>query len=270
MFKNLTFGMLASFFALSSQPALSLLITSQDFNSLSDAGTASFDSVSNGSLLTNAGSFNSGGPGLDFSTRWNDTRGVTSGPVTATSDTSDFIGVNSFAGSNAPNVSPDGTAVASGSEHNYEFNDGDGALVLTFESVDLSTYVNRYLSLDYWITDTGYESDDNMTVSLSNGGLGIVLLSLSGTQLETNSSADDGSANWMSLLVDLDALFASSGLDPSNSILSIAVDNNASSENIFVDNIRFETRDASVPAPATLALFGLGLAGLGWARRKKV
>ena len=30
------------------------------------------------------------------------------------------------------------------------------------------------------------------------------------------------------------------------------------------------TSRSSVPAPATLALFGLGLAGLGWSRRKKV
>jgi hypothetical protein len=29
-------------------------------------------------------------------------------------------------------------------------------------------------------------------------------------------------------------------------------------------------REASVPTPATLALFGLGLVGLGWSRRKKV
>lgn len=36
-----------------------------------------------------------------------------------------------------------------------------------------------------------------------------------------------------------------------------------------LDNLTFTRGDASVSAPATLALFGLGLAGLGWSRRKK-
>ncbi len=36
----------------------------------------------------------------------------------------------------------------------------------------------------------------------------------------------------------------------------------------FVDTFTFE--GGSVPAPTTVALFGLGLAGLGWSRRKKV
>jgi hypothetical protein len=219
-------------------------IATQDFNALSDAGTFTTDSLPSGVQLTNAGSRNIGGPGLDFSATRYDTRGVVAGPVTTAvdGDSGDFVGVNSFTGTNAPNVAPGGAPVAGGVEHNFEFNHTDGALVLNFESVDVSGFANRFLSLNYWINTTGYEADDALTISISNGGLGIVLLGYGETELEADASADDGTDNWRSLEVDLDAVLASSGLDPTTLILSIAVDTSAGDENIFVDNVSFETR----------------------------
>jgi len=131
----------------------SATIASQDFNSLSDLSTflGSADSVGDGAVLPNAGSQNSGGPGLDFTTTWNDTRGETTGPVLSSNDSSDFIGVNSFSGANSPDVAADGATVSSGSEHNFEFNDADGRIDLIFEAVNASSYNNVFLALNYWI-----------------------------------------------------------------------------------------------------------------------
>jgi hypothetical protein len=215
------------------------IIAQQDFNSL-PAGNINSDGLPTGSQLTNPGSKNIGGPGLDFSATWFDTRGVGLGPATPPSDVIDFTGINSSSGLNAPDVSADGTAVSDGTEHNFQFNDTDGAVVLNFEAVDVSGFTDRKLRLNYWINDIGFESNDAFTISISNGGLGIVLLGFGETELEANGATDESDpASWNALEVDLDAVLASSGLDPTNLILSIAVDVNSPDENIFVDDIVF-------------------------------
>ncbi|MEL6741612.1 MAG: hypothetical protein AAFP26_13225, partial [Planctomycetota bacterium] len=135
----------------------------QNFNALSDADTFNSDSFGIGTsnnLLTNAGANNVGGPGLDFQTFWTDTRGNI-GPVDPAGENGDFIGVNSFSGSNAPDVGFNGSPVASGSEHNFQFNDGDGRLDLVFEAVDTTGFTQRSVDVKYWINDTSYEADDS-------------------------------------------------------------------------------------------------------------
>ena len=214
-------------------------IASQNFNSLTDGNAFTTDQLASGAQLTNLGSLNTDSSnGLTFATFWTDTRGVGSGPVTPSSDSSDFIGVNSFTGGNSPDVAADGTSVSSGVEHNFEFNDGDGRLDLVFEAVDVSGEIDRILSFDYWIADTTYESDDGFFFTLSDGTNSQTFLNFGETELEANSSADDGSANWNSITVDLDDLIDNQGFGETLT-LTVSVDTNASSENIFVDNILF-------------------------------
>ena len=119
----------------------------------------------------------------------------------------------------------------------FEFNDGDGLLTLTFDPFDFSAAsVGRLLSLNYWIAPTTFESTDRFQVQLTDGVSTVTVLDLSDNDLETESSADDGSANWRTLGYDID----SAGLDNSNLIVKILVDTNAGSENVFIDNVEFQ------------------------------
>lgn len=247
--------------ALSGVASAQVVIAGQNFNALDDSQTFNNDVFAMGSsnnLLTNAGANNVGGPGIDFQTFWTDTRG-NSGPLDGT-ESGDFIGVNSFAGNNAPDVGFNGTPVASGVEHNFQFNDGDGRLDLVFEAVDTTGFTSRTVDVKYWINGgTGFEDDDSFVITLSDGVSTVTALSLVGeVALESAASADDGSNNWQSLSFDLDA----AGLGPVVT-LTISADTNSSSENIFLDNIGFK----GVPTPGVAGLLGLG--GLLAARRRR-
>lgn len=260
---------LASSLILFSQASFGGVIYTQDFNDLSDAGSRITGGVSHGSTLHNSGSHNNGGPGLSFRTTWSDTRDTGIGPVTTTSDASDLVGVNSFSGSNAPDVAADGTTVVSGREHNFIFNDGDGLLTLTFETLDLSRYINRKLSLNYWINHTGYESDDQFQIKLfSDSGL-LRAITMGEPELENQRSEDNGLANWSTFDIDLDELFSLNSGNDKTFFFSIAADTNSSPENIFVDNVTIlgDTL-ATVSAPTSLVLFPAGLLFLLLSRRK--
>jgi len=241
--------------------AMGDVIASQNFNDLDASGTQTFDQLPAGSMLTNTSSSNAGGPGMDFATFWAvDTRGVGFGPVTPNNDSSDFIGANTFTGNNSPDVGPDGTPVSAGVEQNFEFNDGDGQLDLVFEPVSLAGCSGRTLEADLWINNTSYESDDFMFITVEGAG-SQTLLAFGETDLEGNASDDDGSANWLHVSFDLEPVIAALG---DNLTLTISVDNNSGSENIFADNVSF---NGVVPAPASLALLGLG--GLVATRRRR-
>mmetsp|Transcript_24859 Transcript_24859/g.38291 ORF Transcript_24859/g.38291 Transcript_24859/m.38291 type:complete len:266 (-) Transcript_24859:573-1370(-) len=225
---------------------------SQDFNSLNSSNAATSDGVTSGSNLTNAGAFNIGGAGLDFFTKWEATRSTaTTGPVTS-GESGDFIGVNSFTGSNAPNVGPNGTSVNSDSEKNFQFNDCDGKCVLQFEAVDLGSATAPVLKLSYWAADTGYESDDLFSVTILSGAADCVLLSFSEIELEAaNTIGDTGSVEeWNTLIGDIKGTCGNSfPLD--SVVLQIAVDTNSGAENVFVDDISFMEGGDITDAPTS-------------------
>jgi len=237
-------------------------IASQNFNGLSANNTSTTDMIASGMALTNLGAFSTSGSGINFKSYWIDTRGVTTGPVTVMFDTQDFIGVNAFAGANAPNVSPANVPYNSGTEHNFEFNDIDGRLELRFSPINLSDFNQIQFSLDYWINDTGYESEDAFQIQVWDGSKMITVLNLLEADLEGMSPGDAGDASeWNSFSINLSNIIASNNLNSQSVSIVVTSDTNAGVENIFIDNLLITGISTITPIP-TLSQWGLLILGL--------
>ncbi|MEL6771899.1 MAG: T9SS type A sorting domain-containing protein [Bacteroidota bacterium] len=186
---------------------------------------------------TNAPSaFNAGGPELDFSSSFTDSRGNgLTGTVTA-GENGDAIGVST--GNAAPQVNgaptnnPDGNPIGA-SERVFVFDNTDGGITLSFEPVDVSEFESRQIRVPYTAAATTFGTNDELVVTVGDGSTTVTVLEILSNDLELLL------ATWNTLVVDLDDVITTNGLDETNIILSVRGDTNSKGEELFIDEILF-------------------------------
>ncbi len=200
----------------------------QSFDDLEPTFTLCEDRVSSGSPLSNLSSY-SINSSWNFETIWEQANSNETGPLSG-SEKSDQIGVNNSA-VGGPSVSPRGLSIAEG-DYNYKFNDGDGALTLLFEALDLSTFNTVNLGFYYYVNATTWEGNDAFEVYLTDGSDSLQLMKLNATLLDTMKQEQWTYFETKDLKQLSDADF-----DWSEVRVLFRVINNAESENLFIDEV---------------------------------
>lgn len=172
----------------------------------------------------------------------------------------------------------DGPIFNGGVTYGYDFTVNSGDFLVTglgvYESLSRPLQVSHNVGL--WnsggglLASTTVDSLDSVVASISGTGQwrvsDIASLTLSaGTYYVGASYTTSGEDN----ILTVAAASAVSGITYNSARFNFGAGLNFPSNPFPTSLVGATVIGASVPVPATLALFGLGLAGLGWSRRKK-
>jgi MYXO-CTERM domain-containing protein len=202
-----------------------------------DTGDASVDH----DLVNNTGQsvvdFAFDGVELGFDAYYRNTRndvGLTDG---------DFVGASNFTGTVGSFT--DGV-------QGYQLQDADGTMGVAFDTVSALSFTD--LTLDVFVQETGWESDDSIRIfAIVDGGVELDILNTIGSDVD--DLFIEGS--WLNLSLDLSSY--------TEATLVVELESNSGSESVYLDNIAFN--GTAIPTPGSFALLAMG--GLVGTRRRR-
>jgi|TARA_R110002020_G_scaffold305613_3_gene521477 hypothetical protein len=141
----------------------------------------------------------------------------------------DFVGVTDFA--------PTGSDPYTDGDQGYQISDVDGNYTLTFDAVDLTGVSTPAISLDYFISETGYEGDGTLNESGSDR-LRIYVRDLTNSTEIDILNTEGNDINDLS--IEGSWITGTAALTSNTNVqLVIEARTNASAEAFFFDNIIF-------------------------------
>lgn len=140
----------------------------------------------------------------------------------------DFVGVTDFA--------PTGDDPYTDGAQGYQISDSDGNYILEFDEVDLTGVTDPTFSIDYFISETGYEGDGTVNES-SSDRLRIYVKDLTnGTEIDV---LDTTGSDINDLAIEGSWITGTAAVLPNTTIqLVIEARVNASAEAFFFDNVQ--------------------------------